>query len=101
MTFGRHINGMYEDLTEPRKIGHFLMAIDPARFAGGDTMEAQIDALIADLRAQGDILFPREPELIEEQKRLAEGMPIDAEATADMKKWSAQLGIPSPTEIAA
>jgi LDH2 family malate/lactate/ureidoglycolate dehydrogenase len=31
MTFGRHINGMYEDLQQPRKIGHFLMAIDPGR----------------------------------------------------------------------
>ena len=101
MTFGRHINGMYEDLTEPRKIGHFLMAIDPARFAGGDTMEAQVDALIADLRTQGDILFPGEPELIEEKKRLAEGIPIDAEALADMKKWSAKLGIPPPHEMTA
>ncbi|HSW82072.1 MAG TPA: Ldh family oxidoreductase [Usitatibacter sp.] len=101
MTFGRHINGMYEDLTEPRKIGHFLIAIDPARFAGGDTLEAQVDALIADLRTQGDILFPGEPELIEERKRLAEGIPIDAEALADMKKWSAKLGIPPPTEMTA
>jgi len=101
MTFGRHINGMYEDLQQPRKIGHFLVAIDPARFAGGDTMEAQVDALIADLRTQGDILFPGEPELIEEKKRLAEGIPIDAEALADMKKWSAKLGIPPPHEMTA
>jgi len=77
------------------------MAIDPARFAGGDTMEAQVDALIADLRTQGDILFPGEPELIEEKKRLAEGIPIDAEALADMKKWSAKLGIPPPHEMTA
>jgi ureidoglycolate dehydrogenase (NAD+) len=101
MTFGRHINGMYEDLTEPRKIGHFLMAVDPARFAGGETMEAQVDALIADLRTQGDILFPGEPELIEQEKRLAEGIPIDAEAMADMRQWSAKLGIPPPTEMRA
>jgi LDH2 family malate/lactate/ureidoglycolate dehydrogenase len=62
-------------------------------------METQVDALIADLRTQGDILFPGEPELIEEKKRLAEGIPIDAEALADMKKWSAKLGIPPPTEM--
>jgi ureidoglycolate dehydrogenase (NAD+) len=98
MTFGRHINGMYEDLTEPRKIGHFVMAIDPARFAGGDTMEAQVDALIADLRTQGEILFPGEPELIEQEKRRVHGIPIDAEALADMRSWSAKLGVPPPTE---
>jgi len=96
MTFGRHINSMYEELDRPRKIGHFLVAIDPARFAGGDTMEDALDALIADLRTQGDILFPGEPELIEEKNRIAHGIPIDAEALADMKKWSARLGVPFP-----
>jgi len=99
MTFGPHINSMYEDLDRPRKIGHFLVAIDPSRFAGGDTFEATIDDLIADLKRQGDILFPGEPELIEQEKRLAEGIPIDAEALADMKKWSARLGIPPPHEM--
>ena len=101
MTFGRHINGMYEELDRPRKIGHFLVAIDPARFAGGDTLEAQVDALVADLRTQGEILFPGEPELIEEKKRLVDGIPIDAEALADMKQWSARLGVPPPTEMPA
>ena len=98
MTFGRHINGMYEELDKPRKIGHFLMAIDPSRFAGGDGLEESLDALIADLRTQGEILFPGEPELIEQEKRRAAGIPIDAEALADMKKWSAKLGVPFPTE---
>jgi ureidoglycolate dehydrogenase (NAD+) len=98
MTFGRHINNMYEDLERPRKIGHFLIAIDPARFAGADTFEASIDALIDDLRTQGEILFPGEPELIEQDKRRSAGIPIDAEALADMKKWSARLGVPFPTE---
>ena len=101
MTFGRHINGMYEELDRPRKIGHFLVAIDPARFAGGDTIEEQLDALIADLRTQGEILFPGEPELIEQEKRRTHGIPIDPEALADMKKWSARLGVRPPTEAMA
>jgi ureidoglycolate dehydrogenase (NAD+) len=101
MTFGPHINSMYEDLDRPRKIGHFLVAIDPSRFAGADTFEETIDDLITDLKRQGDILFPGEPELIEQKKRLAEGIPIDAEALADMKKWSAKLGIPPPNEMTA
>src|SRR5438876_2224294 len=28
MTFGRHINNMYEELDKPRKIGHLLIALD-------------------------------------------------------------------------
>jgi ureidoglycolate dehydrogenase (NAD+) len=94
MTFGRHINGMYEELDQPRKLGHLLIAIDPARFAGGDRLEETIDALIADLRTQGEILFPGEPELVEEQQRIKLGIPVDDEALKDMRQWSSKLGIP-------
>ena len=100
MTFGRHINSMYEDLEHPRKIGHFLLALDPGRFAGGDTMEATIDALIADLRTQGDILYPGEPEERAQRERLATGIPIDTEALADMVAWSRKLGVQPPVEKA-
>jgi ureidoglycolate dehydrogenase (NAD+) len=93
MTFGRHINGMYEELDKPRKIGHLLMALDPARFAGGEKLEETVDAMIADLRTQGEILFPGEPELIEEKQRLKTGIPIDAAAFADMNEWSNKLGV--------
>jgi LDH2 family malate/lactate/ureidoglycolate dehydrogenase len=96
MTFGRHINNMYEDLDRPRKIGHFLMALDPGRFAGGETLEATVDAVVKDLRTQGEILFPGEPEELEEKIRLAEGIPIDDEALKDMREWSAKLGVTPP-----
>jgi ureidoglycolate dehydrogenase (NAD+) len=98
MTFGRHINNMYEELDKPRKIGHFLMALDPGRFAGGETRDATVDAVVKDLKTQGEILFPGEPELLEERKRLAEGIPIDDEALKDMREWSAKLGVPPPNE---
>ena len=93
MTFGRHINSMYEELDRPRKIGHLLVAIDPLRFAGGERLDETVDAVIDDLRTQGEILFPGEPELLEERERLAHGIPIDAEALKDMREWSAKLGV--------
>ena len=96
MTFGRHINAMYEDLEHPRKIGHMLMAIDPGRFAGGDSLEETVDAVVRDLKTQGEILFPGEPELVEERERLAHGIPIDAEALKDMRAWSTKLGVAPP-----
>jgi len=96
MTFGRHINNMYEELDRPRKIGHLLVAIDPGRFAGGDTLEATVDAVVRDLRTQGEILFPGEPELLEERERLVKGIPIDDEALKDMREWSAKLGVSPP-----
>ena len=100
MTFGRHITGMYEELDKPRKIGHFMIAIDPARFAGGTALETQVDAVIADLRTQGEILFPGEPELIAEKERVATGVPIDSEALKDMNAWSKKLGVAPLTEAA-
>ena len=96
MTYGRHINGMYEELDKPRKIGHFVIAFDPGRFAGGETLEATVDALIADLRTQGEILYPGEPEERAERERLVAGIPIDAEALRDMREWSAKLGVAPP-----
>jgi len=96
MTFGRHINSMYEDLQNPRKIGHLLVALDPDRFAGGAALESQVDAVVADLRTQGDILYPGEPEEREMAERLVKGIPIDAEALKDMREWSAKLGVPPP-----
>jgi ureidoglycolate dehydrogenase (NAD+) len=98
MTYGRHINSMYEDLENPRKIGHLMIAIDPTRFAGADTLEATVDAVVKDLKTQGDILFPGEPELIEQEKRAQAGIPIDDAALADMHAWSKKLGVTPPTE---
>ena len=97
MTFGRHINGMYEELDQPRKIGHFLMALDPGRLAGAETLEATVDAVITDLRTQGeDILYPGEPEERAQRERLVTGIPIDDEALHDMREWSARLGVVPP-----
>jgi ureidoglycolate dehydrogenase (NAD+) len=96
MTFGRHINGMYEDLEHPRKIGHFLMALDPGRFAGADSLAATVEALVSDLRTQGEILYPGEPEERAQRERLATGISIDDEALRDMREWSAKLGVAPP-----
>jgi ureidoglycolate dehydrogenase (NAD+) len=98
MTYGRHINNMYEELDRPRKIGHLMIAIDPGRFAGGETLEATVDAMVKDLKTRGEILHPGEPEIIAETQRLASGIPIDNEAFADMIAWSRKLGVAPPVE---
>jgi ureidoglycolate dehydrogenase (NAD+) len=75
MTYGRRINHMYEELDKPRKIGHLMIAIDPGRFAGGETLEATVDEMVKDLKTQGDILHPGEPEIIAEKERRVLGNP--------------------------
>jgi ureidoglycolate dehydrogenase (NAD+) len=98
MSYGPRLTRMYDELEKPRKIGHFLIAIDPARFAGAETLEATVDQLVAELRGHGEILYPGEPEERAQAERRVAGIPIDAEALADMDEWSRQLGIPKPTE---
>ncbi len=101
MTFGRRITGMYTDLDKARKLGHFVIAIDPGRFAGGAALDSQVDGVIADLRTQGEILFPGEPEIVAEKDRRVNGVPIDTEALKDMNAWSKKLGVAPLTEGAA
>jgi ureidoglycolate dehydrogenase (NAD+) len=98
MTFGRHINSMYQDLDRPRKIGHLVIALDPGRFAGAESLEATVDAVVRDLRTQGEILYPGEPEEREQAERRSRGIPIDDEALKDMHQWSTKLGVPFFTE---
>jgi ureidoglycolate dehydrogenase (NAD+) len=96
MTFGPRVTGMYDEMEKPRRIGHFLMALDPARFAGGGTLAATVDEMIGDLKGRGEILAPGDPELIAERERLVTGIPIEAAAWADMRAWSSKLGVATP-----
>jgi ureidoglycolate dehydrogenase (NAD+) len=99
MTFGPRVNDMYGQLDKPRRIGHFLMAIDPRRFAGGAMLEATVDEIVRDLKTRGEILHPGEPELIHEKERLAGGIPVEPVAYADMVQWSGKLGVRPPVPL--
>jgi ureidoglycolate dehydrogenase (NAD+) len=98
MSYGPRLTRMYDELEKPRKIGHFLVAFDPARFAGAEAFEKLVDELVADLRTRGEILYPGEPEERAAREREDSGIPIDTEALADMAEWSRKLGIKPPTE---
>jgi ureidoglycolate dehydrogenase (NAD+) len=99
MTFGPRVTGMYEELEKPRRIGHFLMALDPMRFAGGPLLAATADEMIADLKGRGEILAPGDPELIAERERQDSGIPIEPAAWADMGSWSKRLGVAPPQPL--
>lgn len=98
MKFGPYLTSMYTDLDKPRRIGHLMIAIDPARFAGAATMETVVTQLVNDLKQRGDILLPGEPELNSEAERLRSGIPIEPAALADMNRWSEKLGV-APLQV--
>jgi len=93
MGFGPHITNMYEQMDRPRKLGHLLVALDPKRFAGAATMDAAVTAMLAELKQQGDVLFPGEPEQRYEAERRLSGIPVEPAALADMNAWAAKFNL--------
>lgn len=97
MAFGPRLARMYEDLDTPQDLGHFVLAIDPRRFAGGPTLEATVRAMTDEVVREGDsVQVAGDPELRAERERRAAGIPIEPQALADMREWSARLGVAFP-----
>ena len=97
MSFGPRLTNMYGELDRPQKLGHFLLAIDPQRFAGGATLEATVRAMADDVVRSGDaVRLPGDPELRADSERRARGIPIEPQALADMREWSTRLAVKFP-----
>ncbi len=94
MNYGPNMTSMYRDLDKKRKLGSLVIAIDPARFGGRDTITAVGTAIINQVSTHGDnVLFPGQPEYISKKKRMAEGIPVSEAIIADFHNWSEKLGV--------
>jgi LDH2 family malate/lactate/ureidoglycolate dehydrogenase len=76
-----------DDFKTPRNLGHFCLALDPARFAGreayDDAMQRYLSALRAGpARAGQKVMAPGDREWATEAARLRSGVPIDRETAA-------------------
>lgn len=76
-----------DDYATPRNMGHFCLALDPARFAGRQAYEAAITRYLADLRGgpgrSGEqVMAPGDREWAVEAERLRDGIPVDRETAA-------------------
>ncbi|WAJ27430.1 Ldh family oxidoreductase [Antarcticirhabdus aurantiaca] len=80
-----------QDIATPRGMGHFVLAIDPARFGGTAVFEAGMRAYLDALRASpaaegaGPILAPGDREWAVEAERRANGVPIDPDTAAFLR----------------
>ncbi|MBB3950737.1 Ldh family oxidoreductase [Aureimonas jatrophae] len=76
------------DMSTPRGMGHFVLALDPDRFGGRDAFAAGIGAYLAMLRASpaadgsAPVLAPGDREWAVEAERLANGIPLDPDTAA-------------------
>ena len=97
--FGTHVTKMYGELDKPRNLGHFMLAIDIARFTDPTTFKSQIDLLIREVHAEPPVdparppLAPGEPERLTAEKRRKTGVPLGDGVLADLNKLAKELGI--------
>jgi ureidoglycolate dehydrogenase (NAD+) len=97
--FGPHVTKMYGELDKPRNLGHFMLALDVARFTGAAGFRAQIDALVREIRSQEPSdprrppLAPGDPERLCAAARAKEGVPLGEGVLAELNGLSATLGV--------
>jgi LDH2 family malate/lactate/ureidoglycolate dehydrogenase len=71
-----------DDISTPRNMGHFLLVIDPDKFAGRAVFAAAIGSYLESLRRSrvrtgGRVMAPGDREWEEMDRRKAEGIPVD------------------------
>jgi len=87
---GLHVTKMYGELEKPRNLGHFMLALDIARFGEPSAFRAQIDRLVVEIRAQEAAdparppLAPGDPEHLCAALRAREGVPLPDSLIAEL-----------------
>lgn len=76
-----------DDIASPRNMGHFVLVVDPDKFAGSAAFGAAITAYLALLRgsparAGGQVLAPGDREWAELAERRERGIPLDPDTIA-------------------
>jgi ureidoglycolate dehydrogenase (NAD+) len=102
MPFGREISRMYADPIEQRRLlGHFFVAIDPARFIGADAFREGMQRMMTLVRAEpplsegAPVMVPGDPEKGTEAVRMQHGIPLSDGAVAKFRELAAETGVGS------
>lgn len=102
MPFGPHIPKMYGDVSARRELGALMIALDPARFGGGDMLAQTAAAMAREVRQQpaaaadGEVMAPGDPEVRSAAERAVEGIPVEAGLQQQVREWPQRLGLDSP-----
>jgi ureidoglycolate dehydrogenase (NAD+) len=92
MAWGPHINRMYVDMDEPRKLGHFVMALDVRRLMGLEAFKGRLGEMLESFgalpAAEGfeRVYYPGQMEGERRQRRMADGIPIDPGLYAELEE---------------
>ena len=99
--FGPHIPKMYGgDMSLNRKLGGLVGAIDIKQFAPAGQFFGSISQFIEQLGAlprkdpDQRVLYPGEPELLERDRRLREGIPVGIQVLQEFDRLADAFGLP-------
>lgn len=96
--FATHVTKMYGELERPRNLGHFMLALDIARFTDPAAFRAQLDLFVREIRAQPPAdpsrppLAPGDPERLTSARRSRDGIPLPENLIAELNALAASLG---------
>ena len=85
---------------DPDNLGHFFMAIDPKVFRAEGEFEEDLDEAIDVLHAVppvdpgASVLVAGEPEALEREKRLREGIPIPDSLATQIRRMCERCNVP-------
>lgn len=97
--FGPHVTKMYGELDKPRQLGHFMLALDVARFTDASAFREQIDALAQEIRSQEPAdaarppMAPGDPERATATQRARNGVPLGPGVLAELNALGKELGV--------
>ena len=97
--FAQHVTRMYGALDKPRNLGHFMLALDVARFTDPAAFRSQIDLFVREIRAQeaADVarppLAPGDPERAYAAERSKNGVPLGEGVLSELNALGAKLGV--------
>lgn len=89
--FGLHVTKMYGELDKPRNLGHFMLALDVARFTDAKTFGTQVAAFAGEAHAEGG-LAPGDPERMTAERRKREGIPLGS-TVDELNALAQELGV--------
>lgn len=100
--FLNQIGALFTDFTRPQQLGHFFAAFYVGAFMDVAEFKARMDKSIRTIHESrpapgfSRVLVPGEPEVLEEEKRLREGVPVSDKVYAALKAVATETGVAVP-----
>lgn len=105
--FGPHLAPLYDEEDRQQDVGHFFLSLRPDLFLSHGEFESRVTQLVHEMRqvrvADGAerIYLPGEIELIEEEHRSNEGIPVSSEILGELQELADRLNTPSAKDLCA